>query len=623
MSNQLKHSNSSTSLNTISNVPMWDSSDMNRLPPPLPPHPDSPVSNPSPTRPSQIFGSLRSRTGSPVRPSLKPAMTTPEQTQHGETMQLLLKILDVLKDVDTTSKQSEITVRSAEKQVDSLFRRSKDNAVDLVSLRDKIYSSEILLSHQLQDIHDMLLTVINTPKSAAQAIAHSEEYKAQIQRLQQLIEANEIASLAATLESGLSKHHTGLDSLNNLILESDTSTAERLDVLLKHVQSLDQQLKNGVAKYEPDLEQAMSELTEIKKLIKQQGGSNEVIRAINEHQSAIALENKDSQMVAVNVEALLAAIKQSQIRTQESISKQTESMNRKISSLHDGMLESNKLMSENSEQKSSGQLSTFLAQINLQLDACVKSLASNKSSDTNVLTAFKELQTLIITRSDSSFESTIQEHEKLDQIMKNIGELSSNISPLSVLPEIHASFMESSSQLNSYLGSAHSGLMAEVDSLRQEKMKLTADLSALESVVKSRTEQLERLEERANKFQQKLVDHVLQKPTKQSMGLSDQSKQYNILYQKSKKPSLEILDESASGDEPNLTNVTNAKSYGALTRNISTDTSRSMSGTSTGNRRISWSKKIGTMFSVGKENDLVIPKRGVSRKGERSFSERL
>ncbi|KAJ8097582.1 hypothetical protein POJ06DRAFT_34854 [Lipomyces tetrasporus] len=622
----LKHSNSTLSLNTL---PMWDSSDPDRHPPPLPLNPDSPNLSGSPTRNSQLYGSTRSRTVSPVRQTMKPAMPLNPPGSDFEILQILSKIQDMLKDVDSTSKLSDATIRKAEKDVDSLLRRSKDNAVDLVSLRDKIYSSEILLSHQLQDIHDILSKEKHPASDNSVTVAICADYLAKIDELKALL-YKESTLVRGLLNSNSGSQADSLQSLNDSLSFSNNQLFAKLDSLMAQLRNIE---KTHVeyADQERDINiKTISALNELQQLITKDDKAEQILTEIRKSGRVADGNTKYLMESCQTIQELLNALSRSALDDKDVMAAQMHTVNTNITCLRDHMVQKHDAapadVIRSSQEQVSEALATFQGGVTSSLQTVLSSLEPER-----IITAIEDLKSFIATRSDSSLESTIHEHEKLDQILKDIGILSSTLAPLSLLPEVHTSFLESATQFNSYIIGENSNLMDEVETLRQEKLRLVSEVSALESVVATRSEQLAKLEERAEKFQQRLTDHIFQKSLKGAVAIEGRESVH-----KSSRSTLDVLTESP-GPESNLANITNSVSVYAghatpedrvqelsISDASSFDASRSLSGGSA-NRRVSWSKKIGTMFGSGKENELFIPKRGGARKAGkgRSVSERL
>ncbi|KAK9373180.1 uncharacterized protein V1513DRAFT_450065 [Lipomyces chichibuensis] len=618
----LKHSNSTLSLNTL---PMWDSSDPDRHPPPLPLNPDPQILSGSPTRSSQLYGPTRSRTVSPVRQTMKPVTLNASGNDHSaEILHLLSKIHDTLKEVDATSKLSDATIRKSEKDVDSLLRRSKDNAVDLVSLRDKIYSTEIFLSHQLQDIHDIMskgdATDSNSTVTGAISAGYLDELKKQ--RGKGSLSMNELLNFNRS-------QLDAIQSLNDAMSKSTQLSSEKLDCLKTQLDSIQEtQVENT------DEEKDSKVLHDLRRLLKLEDKSDAILCEIRKRERVTDGYIKDLKESFQQTQEMLTALSRSTMDDKNAIANQMHNVNATIASFRDQTQPKHDTAIADVIRSSQAQVTEILGRLQLDVKSRMQSVLSSLESNDRTVAAVEDLKSFIATRSDSSLESTIHEHEKLDQILKDIGALSSNMAPLSLLPEIHASFLESATQFNRYIIGEHSKLMSEVETLRQEKLDLVSELSALESVVATRSEQLEILEKRAENFQLRLTEHILQKSLK-GATVTIEGRQS---FQKSARPTLDVLSEAPGPYEANLANITNSSSVytghairenGAHEVSIisdasSIDASRSVSGGSA-RRRMSWSKKIGTMFSSGKENELVIPKRGGARKvgTGRSVSERL
>ncbi|KAK9353530.1 hypothetical protein V1523DRAFT_425970 [Lipomyces doorenjongii] len=605
----LKHSNSTLSLNTL---PMWDSSDPDRHPPPLPLNPDPQILSGSPTRSSQLYGPTRSRTVSPVRQTMKPVtLNSPDNDHIADVLHLLSKIQDTLKDVDATSKLSDATIRKSEKDVDSLLRRSKDNAVDLVSLRDKLYSSEIFLSHQLQDIHDIVSKENATDSTVTGAKGSLS--------MRELLNFNR-----SQLDA--------LQALNDALSKSTQLSSEKLDFLTTQLESIEKtQLKNADKEQDVNV-QTISMLHDLRRLLALEDKSDVILHEIRNHERVTDGYTKDLKESFQKTQEMLAALSRSTLDDKDAIASQIRNVNASIESLRDQTQVNPDTAIADVIRSSQAQVTEILGRLQLDVKSRIQSVLSSLESNERAVVAIEDLKSFIATRSDSSLESTIHEHEKLDQILKDIGVLSSNMAPLSLLPEIHSSFLESATQFNTYIIGEHSKLMSEVETLRQEKLNLVSELSALESVVATRSEQLEILEKRAENFQLRLTEHILQKSLKGAVAIEGRQS-----FQKSVRSTLDVLSEAPGPYEANLANITNSTSayaghiretgaheFSIISDASSTDASRSVSGGST-SRRVSWSKKIGTMFSSGKENELFIPKRGGARKvGKgRSVSERL
>ncbi|KAK9235820.1 hypothetical protein V1525DRAFT_451777 [Lipomyces kononenkoae] len=618
---RLKHSNSILSLNTL---PMWDSSDPERHPPPLPLNPDAQILSSSPTRNSRLYGTARSGSVSPVRQTMKPVTSSSPGDDHNEEiLDILNKIQDALKEVNTASKSADATVRKSGKDVDSLLRRSKDNAVDLVSLRDKIYSSEILLSHQLQDIHDILSNTYAISRDSVATPVISSDYFAQIDALKELWDKG-ILSMGGLLEA--------LPALNDNVSMSARHSSEKLDCLNSHLKSIDRTLLENTGKVNDAKDEIIIVLRDLRRLLTLLDTSEMILSESRKRDLITDGYIKDLRESSDEMRKMLTAMSGSTLYDKDVIVTQMQNISASIASLRDQTQQKDDFAIEDVIRSSKTQvidkLERFQVDIKSRIDAALSSLASN---DTNAA-ALEDLKLLIATRGDSTLESTIHQHEKLDQILKDIGVLSSNLAPLSLLPEVHASFLDSATQFNESVTAEHSNLMSEVETLRQRKLGLVSEISALESVVKTRSEQLDMLEKRAEIFQQRLTEHIFQKSLRDAPVIEGRKS-----FQTSARSPLDVLTEAPGSNETNLVNITNAKLlYGEqdmrtdvshemsiISDPSSGDVSRSISSGST-NRRVSWSKKIGTMFSSGKENELFIPKRGGVRKvGKgRSVSER-
>ncbi|KAK9484143.1 hypothetical protein V1527DRAFT_470878 [Lipomyces starkeyi] len=625
----LKHSNSTLSLNTL---PMWDSSDPDRHPPPLPLNPDPQILSGSPTRSSQLYGSTRSRTVSPVRQTMKPVtLNSPLNDHIAEILHLLSKIHDTLKDVDETSKLSDATIRKSEKDVDSLLRRSKDNAVDLVSLRDKIYSSEIFLSHQLQDIHDIMSKGNATDSNSTATGAISAGYLAKVDELKGLWDKGSL-SMSELLNFNRSQLDA-LQALSDALSKSTQLSSEKLDCLKTQLEGIRKTQVENTDKEKDANVQTINVLHDLRRLLNLEDKSDVILREIRKHERVTDGYTKDLKESFQKTQEMLTALSRSTWEDKDAIANQMHNVNAIIASLRDQTQLKHDTAIADVVRSSQAQVTEVLGRLQLDVKSRIQSVLSSLESNDRTVAAIEDLKLFIATRSDSSLESTIHEHEKLDQILKDIGVLSSNMAPLSLLPEIHASFLESATQFNTYIIGEHSKLMSEVETLRQEKLNLVSELSALESVVATRSEQLEILEKRAENFQLRLTEHILQKSLKGTVAIEGRQS-----FQKSARSTLDVLTEAPGPYEANLANITNSASAYAghsicengahevsiISDASSIDASRSVSGGST-SRRVSWSKKIGTMFSSGKENELVIPKRGGARKvGKgRSVSERL
>ncbi|KAK9319938.1 hypothetical protein V1517DRAFT_330934 [Lipomyces orientalis] len=622
----LKHSNSTLSLSTL---PMWDSSDPDRHPPPLPLNPDSPILSGSPTRNSQLYGSTRSRSVSPVKQAMKPVMPLNPPGRDFEILQILSKVQDMLKDVDSTSKLSDSTIRKAEKGVDSLLRRSKDNAVDLVSLRDKIYSSEILLSHQLQDIHEILSQEKHAASDNSATMAICADYLAKIDDLKALL-YKESSSMRVLLNSNSGSHADSLQSLNDTLSLSNNQLFEKLDSLMAQLRSIE---KTHVeyADQERDINtKTISALHELRQLLTKEDKAGQILTEIRKRERVADRSTKDLMESFQTIQELLNALSRSSLGDKDAMAAQMHTVNANIAGLRDQMLQKHDATTADVIRSSQEQVTEALATFQGGVTSSVQTVLSSLEPE-RIVTAIEDLKSFITTRSDSSLESTIHEHEKLDQILKDIGVLSSTMAPLSLLPEVHTSFLESATQFNTYIIGENSKLMGEVETLRQEKLQLVSEVSALDAAVATRSEQLTKLEERAEKFQQRLTDHIFQKSLKGAAMIEGRESGH-----KSSRSTLDVLTESP-GPESNLANITNSASVYvgqatpedpvqevSISDASSLDASRSLSG-GFANRRLSWSKKIGTMFSSGKENELFIPKRGGARKAGkgRSVSERL
>ncbi|KAK9480228.1 hypothetical protein V1514DRAFT_289611 [Lipomyces japonicus] len=607
----LKHSNSSTSINTL---PMWDSSDPDRHPPPLPLNPDSPVRSINTSKAREFFsGSGRSRSSSPVKQTIsqiQPSSISYENTSDNTSKDVILflrRIFDLAKDTDATLKSADTSIHKTEHGLDSLLRRSKDNAVDLVSLRDKIYSSEILLSHQLQEVQDTLTKALdNTPlRAIGESSIHTENFKDIINPI--IVSFKELIDATNSNEIRLGL----LVEAVTAIKEQSSKDIDTLSLILKEVQSA----QASTIKSESNILGAFSVL--------QQSATK----------PDFDVSKKDLQSLQASVDAydakFTSAVAQIEAELKNTL---LESSSDKTKLYHNVIDQFSKLSPEFISLKSAIEdngvlVSKQLADLsNKNSELLIDKLDRNNSdalssvseSFKNVIISIEELKGFFSTRSDSSLESTLHEHEKLDQILKDLSSLSKNIESLSVLPEIHAHFIESTSNFISNSNNEKSTVQLEIDKLREEKSKLQKEVSGLESALTIRTEQFESLESRAEKFQQRLLQHVMEGP--RSSGSSAHSAAYNKLTRQT----LAILNESAvEPSNRSISSITNS----AYTKNDEGSARVILSTSPTHARRTSWSKKIGTMFSAGagKENELYVPKRGgFKRLGKgRSVSERL
>ncbi|KAK9366338.1 hypothetical protein V1509DRAFT_630050 [Lipomyces kononenkoae] len=618
---RLKHSNSIFSLNTL---PMWDSSDPDRHPPPLPLNPDAQVLSSSPTRNSRLYGATRSGSVSPVRQTMKSITLSSLGDDHNaEIVDILNNIQDSLKEVNTTSKAADATIRKSGKDVDSLLRRSKDNAVDLVSLRDKIYSSEILLSHQLQDIHDILSKAKAISSDSIVTPAISSDYIAKVDALKESWDKG-ILSMRGLLEA--------LPALNDNLSMSARRSSEKLDCLNTRLESIDRTLLENTSKENDAKDEIVRVLNDLGRLLTLVDKSETILSEIRKHELVRDGYTKDLRESFQEIQKMFAAMSRSALEGKDVIVTQMQKINASIVSLRDETQQKSDSAIEDVIRSSQKQVIDMLERFQVdsksRYDSALSSLASNDKNSV----AMEDLKSLIAARSDSTLESTIHQHEKLDQILKDIDVLSSNLTPLSLLPEVHASFLELATKFNASVTGEHSKLISEVESLRQQKLNLVSEISALDAVVKTRSEQLDMLEKRAENFQQRLTEHIFQKSLKGAPVIEGRKS-----FQTSARSQLDVLTEAPGSIEMNLVNITNAMSvYGEqdmranaahemsiISDASSVDVSRSSSSGST-NRRVSWSKKIGTMFSSGKENELFIPKRGGRTGGKgRSISERL
>lgn len=107
-------------------IPMWDSSDPTRAPPPMPLHPDSPNLMPVGTGP--VSGSPFKITSSPIRQSFA------SRNYSSINEDRLLEILEASRDIKAQNQMVETTVKDAMREFGNLFSRSKDNGSTLSTL---------------------------------------------------------------------------------------------------------------------------------------------------------------------------------------------------------------------------------------------------------------------------------------------------------------------------------------------------------------------------------------------------------------------------------------------------------------------------------------------------------
>ncbi|KAK9459125.1 uncharacterized protein V1516DRAFT_628905 [Lipomyces oligophaga] len=631
-SSPLKHSNSTISLHTSANLgKMWDSSDPERRPPPLPMAestglPASPVRN-SPFLTSSPARSKQSQI-SPVRSILKPA-----NSYETDLIHLINKLHDQILEIDETTRSSDYTIRKAEKEVESLLRRSKDNAVDLVTLKDKVYNTETMLNKQFTNIVQTMSknstdTILNFVQSRIEA-EHSvvkdlnikltdvkailQEQSSSLQKLVQykLAQSSETSRHASDLESVVHSTQTDImSSLTDIVVtikqlhenqqvqaverksnESETRIIAALENLRGAISNPDDRLQDIIKRVEEVRSHSESSRTTLNQI----DSTLPTLRNIfEEFQLETKNGKKTTEMSLDQLNDLVASLKEQNLQTQQSVLTTID---------------------KRSDQIVSNMESAFSAQIESYI-------SSTKTDSSKVFSAIEELQSTLVIRGDSILETEVMAQEKLDQVLKDLHIVSSTVQAIPLLPKMHSDILESSEKIERYYKVDKSNLQNEIESLRHEKAKVSTELASLTELLECRKREMRELEDRAETFQKKLLEHVLAQPSQSARASS--SKISTPILTECEEETLNISDRNPVYSFHRI-GISDNISISSREDRPSVDISRPF-GTSegAGNRRASWSRKFGTIFSGGKENELIVPKKGSRKPGKmRSVSEKL
>ncbi|KAK7205977.1 hypothetical protein BZA70DRAFT_277552 [Myxozyma melibiosi] len=529
----LKHSESSLSINTL---PMWDSSDPERHPPPLPLATDSP----NLTSPSRSGGSfLRSRNNSPVRPTLRPiSQSVASSSQASDILLTVGRIQEQLTELDSTVRSSDYTIRKTEKEIESLLRRSKDNAGDLGSLREKVLNTENILHEQLSSI-TKVLTI--SPKTLADDIRaffndglRTSDWSSCLDKVNNLEEAMlKLSPSFNVLQQNLGKQRAQRDetlsrsdsqSYNRLTSKIDEMSerikdySASLDHVSKGLESVT--LRNAeFAGVEKNLLSTLQQVQTTQQIIGQaheerDGRSDQTLRQLETVLSGELLQKvKGLENNVENNAGRLEMIYENGLSLSNALSEgdiyeRSESMKKVISSL--ATLEeqiSGIRQSFDSDLHAAYQSHAAVYEERIQ-DLSIIQTAGFQKSDT-ILSTVADLDSIIRSQSERSSSSATQTNAKLDEITSDIKMMSTNIQPLTLLPEIYANFIENATRSATSLSDEHSRLTSEVETLRQQKLDMVKELASLDATVASRAKELKILEDRAEAFQQKLQTSIM------------------------------------------------------------------------------------------------------------------
>ncbi|KAK9474622.1 uncharacterized protein V1510DRAFT_360341 [Dipodascopsis tothii] len=603
----IRHSDSTTALRPI---PMWDSSDPERRPPPLPLS-DSPVLAPagsSPTRASPLYAGNRSRTSSPTKfPGLSSAAERETAAGIADMSQQLVKLLDIATGIDATSRHSDVTIQRAEMQVDSLLRRSKDNASDLVALKENIHNTESALRKQVQELKavlddaDAVAAVHDAHKAAAAAQAAKTDVEAVQARLAELAglvgqivaagpEAQEqaqtladahseaLGALARQIDSG----HAALATQSQLGgVEAKLERLEDVNAKLDRLDDVDSKLERL-----EDVHTKLDRLDDIHtKLGRLEDVHAKLDRLDDVHTKLEPLDRLDNAVARQHTDlaGLRDELAQSVAAVPAAVAHDVLGASRQQAELYSAKLE---------------------AVLGSRLDAAPVVPAA-------VVSSLDELRTLAQAAASPDSTANAAVLAKLDTVVADLTTLSNNMEPLSLLPEIHASFLDSAAQFNSYIVTEHSSLMKEVQDMQSRRVELAAELARLETSLDLRSREFERLEARADSFYAKLTESYFER----SKASAAMGTPYGKV--RAAKPALNVLSESPMAEDHlgSLSNITNGNDG---------DGSPERVGSVGHGRKVSWGKKFGSMFTPGKENELAVAKRGsIRRGGRRSASEHI
>ncbi|KAK9457209.1 hypothetical protein V1511DRAFT_456153 [Dipodascopsis uninucleata] len=632
----LKHSNSTVSLKP---VPMWDSSDPDRHPPPLPLNPDSPKLQQVPSRVTSIFGP-RSRPSSPTKgfnSNILPSSLSQTNMYNQEIVLKLSEIHEIVQQIDQVSRSSEQVIRKAENEVESLFKRSKDNANDLISLKDRIIQTEDILAGQVQKILEALTSAINN-------IGNSTTYND--------IDAEDLKSLVALentevrdmmnkgndkIENALKSQRenlvTPLQSMVELLSNFKDDSSSKLVSLLSALEEVNRSRQIS-SKAEESIMECIQSL-ESKTFRDTDKSVDRVMTTLKNVVDVINTNGQKTLDMASNLAEMIKSLAKEDTETDQKIIGKIDKLSADIHGMRENLEAQNgvdiieKIIRSTQKDTIQG-----LADVELVLSQRTDSIMAALKTGSDIFNNIDDLRSTLNQANHSSHETTILQHEKLDIIMKEMHKISEKLAPLSTLTSVNQYVTEGNQQAVQSLLSRQEKIMNEIDTLREQKSELASEIAVMESVLKTRTEQFTKLEERAERFQQKLSEHVLSRSP---------VRKYSV--QKPSRSTLDILTENSNGmrntnpDSVNNSPVTLRVQNGVRESSESiisgcisqatvdpfTSDSSSIHNSPNSNRRTSWSRKLGTMFGSGKENELYIPKRGGMKKpGKgRSFSERL
>lgn len=479
-----------------------------------------------------------------MRPTLRPISQGYggfDSVQATDILLLVSKIQEQLKDIDATIKSSDYTIRKAEKEVESLLRRSKDNAGDLVSLREKVLNTEHILNNQLSGIVD---AVSVSPKSVAQDIKKYlrddlkggdwARYNQQVKSLEDTVD---------NLFNSIGKLSVNLENQNQAIkgIKTDGSDNQSLSLVQSHIGEM-QRLMGGQSESLNKILLACSAASETTSENLKQDELSDLLPALKSVEASNSrnfqeMKDRDKRLWDISCQLrdlmtknlpdqmqklagdkeevfeMLKNISGTQTAVAESLTKIDVSENSPLfESVNSRLNHIDERMTDTGNAILSSVQSLLQDHVSL-VESKVQSVDLFQTESTQKLSALtatlEDIKTTTISSSESITQNSPQLYSKLDSVADDIKTLSANLQPLSLLPDIYSNFMETAARSTTYLPDEQARLTGEIEDLRQEKARMAQELALLEATVTSRTKELDLLEKRAHNFQQKLNENLL------------------------------------------------------------------------------------------------------------------
>lgn len=231
-------------------IPMWDSSDPSRNPPPMPLQPDSPNLNATSVTGNIVSNSPFKLNSSPIR---QPFHTRGSSSYTSINEDRLQEILENSRDTKTQLNIIQDSVQNAMKESGSLTNRSKDNATTLTSLIEASQDTKAVsekASESIRETLPLILSSIDSERESHKAMSTTLnvllEQNRDVHRRFQTQEANvgRLINLSESLETNQQKGG-GLvtrEDLDRVMNRKNTNILEELSTFSDNISGQQQQV---------------------------------------------------------------------------------------------------------------------------------------------------------------------------------------------------------------------------------------------------------------------------------------------------------------------------------------------------------------------------------------------